>query len=69
MHQMGSSKENTVFIGDQIFTDVWGANLVGIETYLVEPINKKEEIQIVLKRWLEKPILCFYKRRCQRREK
>lgn len=69
MHQMGSRKENTVFIGDQIFTDVWGANLVGIETYLVEPINKKEEIQIVLKRWLEKPILCFYKRRCQRREK
>lgn len=66
MYQMGSNKENTVFIGDQIFTDVWGANRVGIETYLVEPIDKKEEIQIVLKRWLEKPILYFYKRHCRK---
>lgn len=68
MRRMGSSKEDTVFIGDQIFTDVWGANLLGIETYLVEPINKKEEFQIVLKRWFEKPILYFYKRSCRRRQ-
>ncbi|MGN0506846.1 MAG: YqeG family HAD IIIA-type phosphatase [Lachnospiraceae bacterium] len=63
MQLMGSNKESTVFIGDQIFTDVCGANLAGIETYLVEPIDKKEEIQIVLKRYLEKPILYCYKRK------
>ena len=69
MQIMGSKKETTVFIGDQIFTDVCGANLAGIETYLVEPIDKKEEIQIVFKRWLEKPILYFYKRSCRKKKR
>jgi hypothetical protein len=52
---------NTLFIGDQIFTDVMGANLAGIRTILVKPIHPKEEIQIVLKRIFEKPILACYK--------
>lgn len=62
MKLMDSTRQTTVFVGDQIFTDIFGANRVGIETYLVEPINKREEIQIVVKRYLEKPILYFYKR-------
>ncbi len=41
-------------MGDQIFTDVYGANRTGIRTILVKPIHPKEEIQIVLKRYLEK---------------
>lgn len=67
MEQMESNVETTVFIGDQIFTDVWGANRAGIETYLTEPISKKEEIQIVLKRYLEKPILFCYKKMSKRK--
>ena len=63
MEKMGSTTKNTVFIGDQLFTDVWGAKRTGIETYLVEPIDKQEEIQIVLKRYLEKPILYSYKKK------
>ena len=51
---MGTDTTNTIFIGDQIFTDVYGANLAGIRTILVKPIHPKEEIQIVLKRYLEK---------------
>lgn len=51
---------NTVFIGDQIFTDIWGAKKAGIRTILVKPIHPKEEIQIVLKRYLEKIVLYFY---------
>ena len=67
MEKMGSTKKDTVFIGDQLFTDVWGAKRTGIETYLVEPIDKHEEIQIVLKRYLEKPILyCYKKSQCGR---
>ena len=62
MEKVGSTVKDTVFIGDQLFTDVWGAKRTGIETYLVEPIDKHEEIQIVLKRYLEKPILYCYKR-------
>ena len=37
-----------------------GANIAGIRTILVKPIHPKEEIQIVLKRWIEKPILGCY---------
>ena len=61
MNILGTTKENTIFIGDQIFTDIMGANLTGIRTILVKPIHPKEEIQIVLKRIPEKLILFFYK--------
>ena len=49
-----------VFIGDQLFTDIWGAKNAGLRNILVKPINPKEEIQIVLKRYLEKIVLHFY---------
>ena len=51
-----------MFVGDQLFTDVWGAKKAGIRTWLVKPIHPKEEIQIVLKRRLEWIVLFFYKR-------
>lgn len=66
MEMMNTSTKNTIFVGDQLFTDVWGANRAGIATILVEPIDKKEEIQIVLKRYLEKIILYFYKKHNKR---
>ena len=62
MELMGTDVSNTIFVGDQIFTDIYGANRVGIRTILVKPIHPKEEIQIVLKRYLEKIVLFFYKR-------
>ncbi len=63
MKELGTTRENTLFVGDQLFTDVWGAKKAGIVTYLVKPIHPKEEIQIVLKRYLEKIVLYFYHRR------
>lgn len=62
MEKMGTDTSSTLFVGDQIFTDVWGANKAGIYSILVEPIYSKEEIQIVLKRYLEKIVLFFYNR-------
>ena len=62
MEKMGTDKENTLFVGDQLFTDVWGAKRAGIRNILVKPIHPKEEIQIVLKRYLEKIVLFFYKK-------
>lgn len=62
MRRMGTDKENTFFVGDQLFTDVWGAKRAGIRSFLVKPIHPKEEIQIVLKRRLEWIVLFFYKR-------
>ena len=63
MELMGTDTGNTYFIGDQIFTDVYGANRAGIPSILVKPIHPKEEIQIELKRKLEKIVLFCYKRR------
>lgn len=60
MKEMGTTAKNTVFVGDQLFTDVWGAKRMGILNYLVKPIHPKEEIQIILKRYLEKIVLYFY---------
>ena len=59
---MGTDLADTLFIGDQLFTDVWGANRTGLYSILVKPMNPKEEIQIVLKRYLEKIVLFFYLR-------
>lgn len=63
MKRIGCTTENTVFVGDQLFTDIYGANRTGIPTILVKPIHPKEEIQIVLKRYLEKIVLFFYMRK------
>lgn len=63
MDMLGTGPDTTLFVGDQLFTDVWGANRAGIRSYLVKPIHPKEEIQIVLKRYLEKIVLFFYKRK------
>ena len=50
-------KEEVVMIGDQVFTDVWGANRFGIKSILVEPRSKKEGPFTLIKRPFEKIIL------------
>ena len=68
MQLMGTDRSDTIFVGDQLFTDVWGARRCGIYSILVQPIAKHEEIQIVLKRYLEKPILYFYQKKVRKEE-
>lgn len=63
MEMMGTDNKSTLFLGDQIFTDVWGANRVGIKSIMLEKIDPKEEIQIVLKRIPEKFILWRWRKR------
>ena len=62
MQMMGTNTGNTLFVGDQLFTDVYGARRTGIHSILVKPIHTKEEIQIVLKRYLERIVLHFYEK-------
>lgn len=50
MERMETDAAHTLFVGDQLFTDVWGAKKADMYTYLTRPIDKKEEIQIVLDR-------------------
>lgn len=69
MELMKTDRKSTLFIGDQLFTDVWGAKRAGITSYLVKPIHPKEEIQIVLKRRLEWIVLYFYKKSLKEKKK
>lgn len=52
--------EKLAMVGDQVFTDVLGANRVGMTSVYVEPINKKEFWYTKWKRPIEALILnCF----------
>ncbi|MDO5156100.1 MAG: YqeG family HAD IIIA-type phosphatase [Eubacteriales bacterium] len=63
LDKLGTNLEHTLFVGDQIFTDIWGARRVGLYSVLLDPINPKEEIQIVLKRIPEKYVKWNYRRK------
>lgn len=69
MEMLKTDRATTLFVGDQLFTDMWGARNAGIFSILVQPIDKREEIQIVLKRYLEKIVLAFYRRKCKKEGK
>lgn len=62
---MNLERDRVLFFGDQIYTDILGANRAGIESVLVEPLDRSTDIKkIKLKRYLEKPVInCFFKRK------
>jgi len=45
MERFGVNAEETLMIGDQIFTDVLGANLAGVPSVLLEPISTEFEFK------------------------
>lgn len=51
------SKKKIAVVGDQIFTDVFGGNLRGFKTFLVEPFLKENTFGFKFKRWLEQRII------------
>lgn len=57
------NKNNIAAVGDQIFTDIIGANHVGIFPILVEPLNKKDLLITKIKRPLENYIIKSYQKR------
>ena len=63
MREMGVSKKETLFMGDQIFTDVLAARFAGIRVALVPPIKDKTDALTRFKRLLERPIMkCYFRR-------
>lgn len=58
---LGLKKEEIVFIGDQIFTDIYGANKCGMANILVEFLRYESETKIGKRRTLEKLIIKFYR--------
>ena len=62
MGDIKADREHTIFIGDQILTDVWAAHNAGIRAILVPPINDKKDLFTRFKRLLERPILRKYEK-------
>lgn len=58
---LGTLPEQTLIIGDQLFTDVIAGNLLGVTTVLVPPIQEKEALYTKVKRGLEKKLLEYAK--------
>lgn len=55
--RLNVSKNNICAVGDQIFTDILGANLKGIKSIFVFPMEYENTIFFKIKRTLEKPLL------------
>ncbi len=49
----GINKENTLILGDQLFTDVWVGKRLKIKTILVKPLGEHQPLGIKLKRIIE----------------
>ena len=61
VEMMGIQKNETVYIGDQIFIDIYGANKSGIANILVKYVTAEVETKIGIRRNLEKIILALYR--------
>lgn len=53
---LGIRREEAVAVGDQIFTDVVGANLAGVRSILLAPEKEEGSVSFRIRRALEKPI-------------
>ena len=61
VEMLGTGKAQTLCIGDQVFTDILGANMAGIRSILVKFIGYYTEKHIGKRRMLEKVILRLYR--------
>ena len=57
----GKKPEEAALAGDQIYTDVWGANRSGIKSLMVQPISLKNPI-FAVRYLLELPFRCMSKK-------
>ncbi len=61
MNLLDSKANNIAVVGDQIFTDVWGANRCNMFSILVKPIDEKDIWLTVIKRPFENYVLKKFK--------
>ena len=53
---MRAKHRTTVVVGDQVFTDVLGANLSGMKSILLMPVTPEASLSFRVRRRLEKPV-------------
>lgn len=57
LKKIGANKSNSIMIGDQLMTDVFGSHVVGLKCILVKPLVKKDLIHTLALRKVEKLFL------------
>jgi len=62
LEAMQVGPEETAMIGDQMFTDVLGANRLGIRTIMVRPLARREFLGTKLSRTVECVLLALFRR-------
>ena len=60
---LDTKNSETIVIGDQIFTDIWGGNRLKLFTILVAPIIKGDSIGTFFHSTLEKIIISFWQKK------
>lgn len=60
--ETGISAEETIMVGDQIFTDIWGANRAGVPSVLVKPLAWGRNPLRIVRYAAETPFRLFGKR-------
>lgn len=60
---LGLRPDQAAMVGDQVFTDVWAGNRLGMYTILVRPMSRKESILTWVKRPLERLVLARMRHR------
>lgn len=63
MQQLGVAPDETVMIGDQMFTDVLGGNRMGLTTVMVRPMARREFLGTRVSRVFERIVLAWFARR------
>lgn len=60
--RLGVKPENTAVVGDQLFTDIIGGNLLGAYTIWTVPYQLEESVRFRFKRWLEQILVKFWRK-------
>lgn len=57
---LGEKRKNVAIVGDQIFTDILGGNIVGVKSILLTPIKPEDGWSFKVRRKLEKKLYKKY---------
>jgi HAD superfamily phosphatase (TIGR01668 family) len=60
---LGTQVDDSIVVGDQVFTDVLGGNRMGLYTILVLPVDRREFYVTILQRTAEKLVLFRLRRK------
>lgn len=68
-NRLGVKKEGMCLVGDQIFTDIYGANRMGYLSVLVTAVGENETKLVAVKRIFEKIVLRKYRKSLQNKNR